>query len=164
MLKTSPQIKRDSQVADVLELELYNAVLTGVSCSGREWTYVNQLASSDTDLSQRSDWFTVACCPPNVVRLLGNLGGYTYSASNTGPAEVDLSVHLFTKATISHAIGDKIVKLSMDTEWPLDGTIRFTLASHSDVATTLHIRVPGWARQNMTVLFYFFIWSFFDTY
>ncbi|KAB8542079.1 hypothetical protein FH972_025542 [Carpinus fangiana] len=117
------EIKRDSKVGDIMELELYNAVLTGVSCSGREWTYVNQLGSSDSDLSQRSDWFTVACCPPNVLRLLGNLGGYIYSGSDNGASQLDLSIHLFTKAVITHKVGLKTVTVSMDTTWPLDGQI-----------------------------------------
>lgn len=47
-----------------MELCFYNAVLTGMSEDGKRFTYVNQLASSDTDLSKRAEWFTCACCPP----------------------------------------------------------------------------------------------------
>ena len=75
------QIERDGKYGDIMELCLFNAVLTGVSCDGRSWTYVNQMASSDADPSARSDWFTVACCPPNVLRLLGCIGGYLYQSN-----------------------------------------------------------------------------------
>ena len=66
----------DGKYADIMELCFYNSVSTGMSSDGRQFTYVNQLASSDTDLSQRAKWFTCACCPPNVTRLLGYIGGY----------------------------------------------------------------------------------------
>jgi DUF1680 family protein len=45
-----------------MELCFYNAVMTGMSTSGTQFTYVNQLASTDTDLSKRAEWFTCACC------------------------------------------------------------------------------------------------------
>ena len=28
---------------------------------------------------QRQDWFSCACCPPNVLRFLGSLGGSIYA-------------------------------------------------------------------------------------
>ncbi|KAJ6088297.1 Six-hairpin glycosidase [Penicillium sp. IBT 16267x] len=54
------QIELDSHYADIMELCLYNAVLTGMSLDGKAFTYVNQLASSDQDTSQRHEWFDVA--------------------------------------------------------------------------------------------------------
>ncbi|WP_424466366.1 glycoside hydrolase family 127 protein [Pseudoclavibacter helvolus] len=67
----------DSRYFDVAERALYNAVLAGVSSDGTAFFYDNPLAS-DGDRN-RSSWFGVACCPPNVARLLTSLGGYVYS-------------------------------------------------------------------------------------
>lgn len=60
------QFELKGSIADIMELEFYNAMLTGMGCDGKQFTYVNQLASSDADPGRRSKWFTCACCPPNV--------------------------------------------------------------------------------------------------
>lgn len=49
-------ISLDGRVADIMELALYNAVLTAMSHEGTKFTYVNQLASSDEDPSKREAW------------------------------------------------------------------------------------------------------------
>jgi len=47
------QIDLDSKYADLVELSFFNVVMGGMSAQGTEFTYVNQLASSDFDLSKR---------------------------------------------------------------------------------------------------------------
>lgn len=134
------------------ELALYNAVLTGVSCSGLEWTYVNQLASSATDPSRRSAWFTVACCPPNVLRLLGNLGGYLYSAHSQHEARtLNVQIILFSNVVITEQVAGETVKIEMKTAWPLDGQVDLIVTAPADVRVELSIRVPSWCSQDWTV-------------
>ena len=65
---------RNMEYANVLELALYNAVLVGVSLDGTQFFYDNPLASVGKQVS-RSNWFEVACCPPNVSHRLEVLGG-----------------------------------------------------------------------------------------
>ncbi|PVH68234.1 glycoside hydrolase family 127 protein [Cadophora sp. DSE1049] len=62
----------DSRYADIMESCLYNSVMTSMSLDGKEFTYVNQLASSGQDKSAREEWFDCACCPPNLTRLFGS--------------------------------------------------------------------------------------------
>jgi len=69
------QIDLDAKYVDVMELSLFNVVMGGMSKHRTEFTCVNQLASRDSDLNKRFDWFQCACCPPNVTRFLGYLGG-----------------------------------------------------------------------------------------
>ncbi|KAF5697943.1 DUF1680 domain-containing protein [Fusarium mundagurra] len=54
----------DSRYADVIELCLYNTIMTAMSLDGKYFTYINQLASSGTDKNAREGWFWCACCPP----------------------------------------------------------------------------------------------------
>jgi DUF1680 family protein len=131
-----------------MELCFYNAVLTGMSANGKQFTYVNQLASTDTDLSKRAKWFTCACCPPNVARLLGYIGGYLWSHKvdeNCKAIEVD--VHLYSSATLEIPLGDTTVELEQKSNWPWDGKIGFSLRNASEVATTVKLRIPGWAED-----------------
>jgi DUF1680 family protein len=90
-----------------------------MSNDGKAFTYVNQHASSDTDLSERHEWFDCACCPPNVTRTLAILGGYiwTFSANaETGSATVN--VHLYTAAALQFEVGNSVAKIVQTTDWP----------------------------------------------
>jgi uncharacterized protein len=56
---------RDIRYAQVMECALYNAVLVGMSLDGKSFFYENPLATVGKP-PQRSEWFEVSCCPPNV--------------------------------------------------------------------------------------------------
>jgi DUF1680 family protein len=74
---------------DVWEQALYNTVLSGMGRDGQHFFYVNplevlpQAVSKNPALShvktQRQKWFGVACCPPNLARILSSLHGYIYA-------------------------------------------------------------------------------------
>ncbi|THW75575.1 DUF1680-domain-containing protein [Aureobasidium pullulans] len=141
------QIDLDRKFADIMELCLYNAVLTAMSTDGKKFTYVNQLASSDKDLSRRDDWFTVACCPPNMLRLLATIGGYiwTYNAMvEYRSAHID--VHLYVGAKLTFDCGSDIVELQQETHWPSSGDVKFSLRSKS-AKVDIRLRIPGWAES-----------------
>ncbi|KAJ5768831.1 Six-hairpin glycosidase [Penicillium odoratum] len=141
------QIELDSHYADIMELCLYNAVLTGMSLDGKAFTYVNQLASSDQDLSQRHEWFECACCPPNVTRTLGFLGGYLWSHTGKGQCAV-VNVHMYSSATINLKVSSSTVAITQKTEWPWHGDVDFDI--HTDgppIDLNLRLRIPGWATS-----------------
>jgi DUF1680 family protein len=131
-----------------MELCFYNAVLTGMSANGKQFTYVNQLASTDTDLSKRAEWFTCACCPPNIARLLGYIGGYLWSHRvDEKGRSVQIDVHLYSSATVKIPVGGKTVDLKQTSNWPWEGKISFVLGNAGDLATTIKLRIPGWATH-----------------
>lgn len=144
---TALQIKADGEVADVMELNFYNAVLTGMSCDGKAFTYVNQLASSATDLSRRSEWFTCACCPPNVARLLGYLGGYLWTSSVDESQKVSVNVHMYGSATLTVPVGDSAVTVKQESEWPYDGKIGFEVKAPDGIEVDVKLRIPSWASE-----------------
>lgn len=129
-----------------MELCLYNTVLTSMSYDGKRFTYVNQLASSDQDLSQREEWFTCACCPPNVLRLLGQIGGYIWShASDADSRSATITVHLYISSTLEFNVGGESVQLKQESNWPWDGNIDFSLQT-SVPNVSIKLRIPGWAK------------------
>lgn len=77
----------------VWERVLYNAVLSGMGQDGRHFFYVNPLevipdvVHKNPSLSHvkttRPEWFGVACCPPNLARMLTSLAGYIYAMDET---------------------------------------------------------------------------------
>jgi DUF1680 family protein len=132
-----------------MELAFYNAVLGGMSCNGKEFTYINQMASSDTDLAKREEWFTCACCPPNLTRLLGYLGGYLWSHKvDEQENSTSIVVHLFSSATLTLPVAQKgSIELTQTSDWPWKGDIEFNLGAPEDISITIAIRIPGWASD-----------------
>lgn len=73
-----------------MERLLYNGIAAGTALDGTAFFYSNPLQlrtghdGDDEDApGQRLPWYTCACCPPNLARLMASL--HTYAA--TGDAE-----------------------------------------------------------------------------
>lgn len=133
----------DRRFADVMELCLYNNVMTAMSVDGNAFTYVNQLASSDKDASARSEWFEVSCCPPNLTRLFGSLGGYLWDYGGTkGTAYVN--VHLYTTATLKFDVDGQPLSLEQTSNWPWEGKVTFRATIPDSTSATIRLRLPLW--------------------
>ncbi|TKX21417.1 beta-L-arabinofuranosidase-like protein 1 [Elsinoe australis] len=145
------QFDLDSRYADVMELCLFNSMLCGMSTDGKRFTYVNQLASSDTDPDKKAAWYTCACCPPNVSRTLGFMSGYLLTTSKNDTAKTaNINVHVPAAATTTLDVGGKNVELQIDSNWPWDGAVKFNLNS-SDIKTSVAVRIPEWAATNWSI-------------
>lgn len=144
------QYNLDRRFSDIMELCLYNAMLTAMSHDGTKFTYVNQLASSDQDLSKREEWFTCACCPPNVLRLLGQIGGYIYTqteAEDTGSAQsAQVNVHLYIPSQYEVQAGGEKAVLIQKSNWPWSGRVEFEVQTKSS-QVALALRIPAWAKS-----------------
>jgi DUF1680 family protein len=77
---------------DIAERTLYNAVMSGVSLDGDAFFYDNPLSSAGGH--HRREWFGCACCPPNVLRLFSQLGGYFYATSGD-----DVVINMYNSGT-----------------------------------------------------------------
>lgn len=142
------QIELDRQYTDVLERALYNAMLTGMSVDGKAFTYVNQLATSEQDASnRREEWFECACCPPNVARVLGHIGGYLWTARTNSEESATVNVHLYASASLDYTLEgtEKKIKLNQTTNYPWEGSVEFSLENNSGVEVDANIRIPAWA-------------------
>jgi DUF1680 family protein len=71
-------IFRDSKFQDIVELELYNNLLGGVSEAGDRFFYQNPLYSTEAT-SERWDWHGVACCTKYGLLVYGNLPRNIYA-------------------------------------------------------------------------------------
>jgi DUF1680 family protein len=131
------QLDCDRRYADILELALYNAVLSGVSLDGTHFFYDNPLAS-DGD-HHRVEWFVCPCCPPNLARLLASLGEYVYAQSDD-----ELVVHLYMQGAGRFAIGGQTVTLRQTTNYPWDGAVTIGLELNAPAEFGLRLRIPAW--------------------
>ena len=140
-----------SRYADAIERALLNAVAASVSADGRSFFYSNPLhlreghREEENAPSRRTPWYSCACCPPNIARLVASLHAYLATATDDA-----LRVHLYGAATIAvpEHLGTGTVRV--DTAYPADG--RVLLEVDGDLTGSLALRVPGWAdRVRVTV-------------
>lgn len=123
-------------------------MLTGMSVDGKAFTYVNQLATSAQDASnRREEWFECACCPPNVARVLGHIGGYLWTARTNSEKSATINVHLYASASLSYTLegSDNKIKFSQTTNYPWKGSVEFSLEDTSGVEVDINVRIPAWA-------------------
>ena len=128
----------ESKYMDVVELALYNNVLSGVSLSGDRFFYDNPLESSGEHERQR--WFGCACCPGNVTRFVASVPGYIYAQQGK-----DIYVNLFTQGKAQ--IGK--VELEQETEYPWDGKVKIKVNKGSG-KFAIKVRIPSWLKTSPT--------------
>jgi hypothetical protein len=131
------RLELDAKYADVMERILYNGVLSGISLSGDLFFYPNPLASFGQH--ERVPWFSCACCPPNVARILTSVPGYFYAASSD-----KVYVNLFAQGTGKMKVGGTELELVQTTEYPWKGDVKIEIKPARETEFTLAVRIPGW--------------------
>jgi DUF1680 family protein len=143
----------DAKYADVMELALYNSVLSGISLDGKKFLYTNPLAFSD-DLPFQQRWSKDRvpyislsnCCSPNVVRTIAEVSNYMYSVSDEG-----LWFNLYGSNTVNTTLKDGTpVALTQETEYPWDGRVMISMNNVPAKPFSVFMRSPGWCK-NATV-------------
>ncbi|SDJ09128.1 hypothetical protein SAMN04487898_101290 [Pedobacter sp. ok626] len=144
------QISGDAKYADVMELALYNSVLSGISLDGKKFLYTNPLSYSD-DLPFKQRWSKERvpyiglsnCCPPNVVRTIAEVSDYAYSISDKG-----LWFNLYGGSTIQTSLSDgSKVSLVQETNYPWDGNIKISIKTTENKPYSMFFRIPGWTSS-----------------
>jgi len=130
------QLDGEPKYADMLETALYNGVLSCLSLDGEHYFYQNPLANDGGH--RRQPWFECACCPPNIARVLAQLGGYFYSTSDD-----TVWVHLYAANQSQVKLRDRrAIGIQQETDYPWDGEVRLTI--DGDGEFKLKLRIPAW--------------------
>ncbi len=148
MLLTQPR----GEYADVLERELFNGAIAGISLDGKQYYYVNALEATPQGLdnpdrhhvlSHRVDWFGCACCPANIARLIASVDRYIYTECDGGRTVLS---HQFIANTASFASG---LQVEQHSDFPWDGHIEY-LVSLCENAEPVRfgVRIPSWSAQS----------------
>ncbi len=143
-------VEIDSRYADVVEREMYNGALSGISLDGTSFFYENPLEINLSDrtrhtsvkngdrlpITRRQKNFNCSCCPPNMTRYLASLGGSVFSFDDNR-----ILVHQFMNLNASF----EGIEVDMETAYPCSGEIKLTVTGAK--GKTLLVRVPGWCED-----------------
>lgn len=136
-----------SEYADIMELALYNTVLSGMALDGKSFFYVNPLevvpeaCHKDARKAHvkpvRQKWFGCACCPPNLARLVGSVAKYAFTESET-----TFWIHLYMGAELT--LNGCPVKIA--TGFPWNGGVELEVCKDMESEYCFAFRIPGWCR------------------
>jgi hypothetical protein len=133
--------KGESKYLDILERTLYNALLSGIGMSGDLFFYPNVLESFGTH--ERARWFSCACCPPNVARLIASIGNYIYAVKGN-----EFYVNLFTSNKADILLSAGHLSVQQETNYPWEGKVKIIVSPERDSQEfSLNLRIPGWAQD-----------------
>lgn len=149
MIKLNP----DGKYGDAVERALYNGVLSGISMDGKSFFYENPLTidpdfnnvNTCTDggkrfpITQRKEVFDCSCCPPNVIRLIADIGDYMYSYNDDT---------VFVHQYINSETSQDGINIKQETKYPTNGDVIITV--NAKTQKQLAFRVPYWCK-NFTV-------------
>jgi DUF1680 family protein len=149
------QLTGEAKYADIIELELYNAILSGISMDGNKFFYTNPLAASkDYPYNLRwnggrSKYISKSnCCPPNTIRTIAEVNNYMYSIADEG-----LYVNMYGGNKLSTKLKDGTpINLEQVTNYPWDGNISFVFKEATGRSINLFLRKPDWCKSYRLII------------
>ena len=142
------EIEADGRYADILEKELYNGTISGISLDGKRYFYVNPLESNPGYsgklfgqrhvVTERPGWYACACCPPNLVRMVTALGGYAWTENDD-----TMYSHLLIgqRAELQNAV------VEVESSYPWEGKVSYRISPKKE-QFTLAIHIPHFVKIN----------------
>lgn len=134
--------------ADVIERQIYNGMISGLSLDGTAFFYENPLeidlknytrfsstkSKEDYAITKRKVVFDCSCCPPNLSRILASIGNFIY-----GYEKDSVFINQFA-GSVANVDGMKIEQI---TDYPKSGDVIIK----TENVKKLYIRIPGWCKN-----------------
>lgn len=144
------QLTGEAKYADIVELTLYNSVLSGVSMDGAKFFYTNPLSASANYPYHlrweggRQRYIKLSnCCPPNTVRTVAEVNNYLYGISEDG-----LYIHLYGGSKLSTELHNGArFALEQQTDYPWNGAVAILINEAPSMAVPVYLRIPGWCNK-----------------
>ncbi len=141
----------EAKYADIMELNLYNSIISGVELDGEGWSYTNpirwygeehELLRNDSHKRMYPGYKHI-CCPTNIMRTTASIQGYMYTTNKEG-----IQLHHYASNKSKILLDEKPFVISQQTDYPWDGHIKITiLESHLEREKSISFRIPGWANE-----------------
>lgn len=146
--KSMMKLENKAVYADVIEKEMYNGMLAGVSLDGKAFFYENPLeinlknhirhtsvlAGDRLPITQRKEVFDCSCCPPNINRTFASINEYIYGIDGET---------LYVNQFMSSEANFEDVAVKQSANYPSDGKIELSFKN----VKTVKIRIPCWCDE-----------------
>lgn len=146
--KSMLDIEPDGRYADVMELAMYNGTISGMQADGKKFFYVNPLEVQPGTsgevfgykavLPERPEWYSCACCPPNLVRMITSLARYAWSENSD-----TLYSHLFIGQEASLGLAD----VEVESEYPWHGRVVYHIHARTEKEFALAVHIPSFIHD-----------------
>ena len=139
--------ENSAKYSDIIELEMYNGMLSGISLDGDKFFYENPLEiylpervrlktlrkEERWPITLRPKVFGCSCCPPNLVRFLSSIGNYMYSYDEkSGEVYID---------QFADSVYEKDgARVEVSTNYPYDSALRIK------TNVPVRVRIPEWCH------------------
>lgn len=142
------EIENRAEYHEIVERVIYNNVLAGQSLDGKGFFYTNPLETNTAHIAfarahkdypyqptaERVEVFGCSCCPPNLMRFFGEIGGLIYGTEGDS---------LLVNQYISSEVKEKGLALTVHSELPYGGKVEISAEGRGE----LKLRVPAWCAD-----------------
>lgn len=143
------QVTGEERFADIMELNWYNSIISGVEVDGVGWSYANPLRwhAHDHEVIHELKYAhkrgfpgrKLICCPTNIMRNVSAFGGFLYGVSDD-----KLWLNQYAASELDTALpSGESVSLKQETNFPWEGNVKLTILSEGSFS--LKLRIPYWA-------------------
>lgn len=151
--KQMHELEPNSNFTDIMERELFNGTISGMSLDGQHFFYVNPLQVNPTASAkdptkshvkvQRADWFGCACCPPNLARLVASIDQYIYTVKDN---------LIYCDQFISNITRfDNGITINQTSHYPWSGKIKLIITVTQNNDASIALRIPSWSLTNYQI-------------
>ena len=124
-------------LGDLMERAVYNALFAAMSEDGRRLRYYTPLNGD------RKFWPNdLYCCPNNFRRGMSRLPEYLFYADGK-----DVAANLYAACEAELGVGGVRLRIREETEYPKDGSVKFTMDPDEATFFSFKVRVPRWTRN-----------------
>ncbi len=142
------RITGEAKYMDVVEIVLYNSLLSGISLDGTKYFYQNTLREERVMPvplrwpRHRARYLSSFCCPPNVLRTIAGCSTMAYGIDEEG-----IRVNLYGGNRLSTTLksGHPIV-VRQESDYPWQGDISLTVEEAPKISFSISMRIPSWAK------------------
>jgi uncharacterized protein len=132
-----------AKYADYMERVLYNGFGAAVATDGTRFFYVNPLQRREDhfekdDPGRRRAWFSCACCPPNIMRLVASLEHYLATVSGDT---------LYIQQYAGSRLAGADLELEVTTDYPWSGAVRLRVLAAPPAERGIALRIPAWSAH-----------------
>jgi hypothetical protein len=137
----------EARYADHMERVLYNGFGAAISADGLRFFYVNPLQRradhfEDDDPGRRREWFSCACCPPNIMRMIASLEHYVATV-----ADDTVYVQQLAGARVRAPLAGGVLDLDVSSGYPWDGSAELAVRAAPSAECAIAVRVPAWTAD-----------------